>query len=516
MIDNYTQPLNDFDLIDSVDILRISSMERLNEQKKSQLEQFFTPAWVSRIMMSMLECHFSTIRILDAGAGVGSLLAASVATFAERSEKPSSIHVTAYEIDESLIKYLNETFQLCEEICRKHCIAFTSEIRQQDFIAESVEKLNKTLFSVSPEEPLFNCAVLNPPYRKIQAQSETRKLLRSVGIEASNLYTGFLALATHLLTTGGEIVAITPRSFCNGPYFKHFRKYFLKNMSLRHLHTFNSRKQIFKDNDVLQENIIVHAIKKTEHPEKVKITSINDSQTNYDSVNEVSYAEVVNPNDPEAFIHIITDQSGQQAANLMLQFNLSLSELGLNVSTGRVVDFRALAYIRSQEELSTVPLLYPIHIQSGLVTWPNTNLKKPNAIICSKESQELLVPNENYVIVKRFSAKEDKRRVIAAAYKASCFPYHHIGIENHLNYFHQDGRGLPIILAKGLAGFLNSTLLDIYFRQFNGHTQINATDLRNIKYPTLEQLNALGLAMPDGYLNQSELDQLVKRVLFGL
>ncbi|MGH2506948.1 MAG: hypothetical protein ACRDHZ_05975, partial [Ktedonobacteraceae bacterium] len=30
----------------------------------------------------------------------------------------------------------------------------------------------------------------------------------------------------------------------------------------------------------------------------------------------------------------------------------------------------------------------------------------------------------------------------------------------------------------------------------NGHTQVNATDLRNIKYPTRAQLEALGAKIP--------------------
>ena len=54
------------------------------------------------------------------------------------------------------------------------------------------------------------------------------------------------------------------------------------------------------------------------------------------------------------------------------------------------------------------------------------------------------------------------------------------GFENHLNYFHENGEGLPLDLAKGLAAFLNSDAVDQYFRIFSGHTQVNATDLRNL------------------------------------
>ncbi len=63
-----------------------------------------------------------------------------------------------------------------------------------------------------------------------------------------------------------------------------------------------------------------------------------------------------------------------------------------------------------------------------------------------------------------------------------------VGFENHLNYYHREGGGLPISLARGLVAYLNSSFADTYFRQFNGHTQVNATDLRSLRYPRIEQL----------------------------
>ena len=47
-------------------------------------------------------------------------------------------------------------------------------------------------------------------------------------------------------------------------------------------------------------------------------------------------------------------------------------------------------------------------------------------------------------------------------------------------------------MALGLAVYLNSTMIDNYFRQFNGHTQVNATDLRLLKYPSKKVLIDLG------------------------
>jgi len=89
-----------------------------------------------------------------------------------------------------------------------------------------------------------------------------------------------------------------------------------------------------------------------------------------------------------------------------------------------------------------------------------------------------------------------------------------VGIENHLNYFHRKNRGLNIALARGLAMYLNSSPVDSFFRQFNGHTQVNATDLRNIKYPSITTLEKLGANCTSEFPIQEEIDALVNRTVF--
>lgn len=113
---------------------------------------------------------------------------------------------------------------------------------------------------------------MNPPYKKINTGSTHRVALRKAGIETSNLYTAFLFLAALRLRNGGEMVAIVPRSFCNGPYFKPFRQAFLSMMALRHIHIFERRNSAFKGDEVLQENIILHAVKGAS-PSEVTLTT---------------------------------------------------------------------------------------------------------------------------------------------------------------------------------------------------------------------------------------------------
>jgi adenine-specific DNA-methyltransferase len=148
------------------------------------------------------------------------------------------------------------------------------------------------------------------------------------------------------------------------------------------------------------------------------------------------------------------------------------------------------------------------------VHWPKEKTRKPNAIVSNEQTRELLVPAGIYVLVKRFTAKEERRRIVACIYDSHQIEAPLVGFENHLNYFHVAGRGLPMALAKGLAAFLNSTVADVYFRQFNGHTQVNATDLRNLNYPAKAELESLGRRITEPALSQVELDALVEDELF--
>ena len=186
---------------------------------------------------------------------------------------------------------------------------------------------------------------------------------------------------------------------------------------------------------------------------------------------------------------------------------------GERESWTRKATLKASARCAFAAQNDTAPLIYPCHFNGGLVHWPKTGGRKPNAIRDTERTQELLVPGAIYVLVKRFTSKEERRRVVACIYDPRRVCSERVGFENHLNYFHARGRGLPMDLAKGLAAFLNSTLVDVYFRQFNGHTQVNATDLRNLRYPTRAELESLGRKIGDVFPKQAELDSLVKREL---
>jgi adenine-specific DNA-methyltransferase len=483
---------------EQVDTIRKDVAGRISQKRKSEFGQFMTPATVARFMASIFSPPtVQTARLLDAGAGIGSLSGAFLDRFASRDSGLQSIQVAAYEIDAGLRSYLVRTLADHQREITLDCSVFSG-----DFVEEAARLILEG-------KPRFSHAILNPPYKKINSASRHRLLLRQVGIETVNLYSAFVALTIKLMQPGGEIVAIIPRSFCNGPYYRPFRELLLAGTAIKRMHLFGARDRAFKDDDVLQENIII-MLERGGKQSSVTISTSTDDLFTDTTTHAYPFDQIVIPGDPEHFIHVPTSPEHSQL-EISPAIRRFLVETGLEVSTGPVVDFRLKEYLRPMPEQGTVPLLYPAHFSGQSIDWPKIGIKKPNAILRNSQTEKWLYPNGCYVVVKRFSSKEEKRRLVATVVYPEAFNSPMLGLENHLNVFHRHRKGIPENLARGLSVFLNSTQVDEQFRRFSGHTQVNATDLRLLKYPSRDALIWLGAwAKKQGDLAQDAIDQKIE------
>lgn len=478
--------------------------------------QFFTPPAVASLLAGMFKSAEGDVRLMDLGAGVGALTAAFVEDVLGRERKPRSLHLTVWEAEPEFIGRLEQVLEACVEAGRAAGVPTSYGLNHGDMLQEGARLVgDDDLFRGARRSGGFTHAIMNPPYRKINTDSEARRLLRRVGLETSNLYTGFLWLAARLLDPEGQMVAITPRSFCNGPYFIPFRERFFELMALERLHVFDRRNALFAGDEVLQENLIMYARRSARHPASVVLSSSDGLPAGGARSRPVPYSRVLNPADASRVVHLALDAADDGIREAVMSMPVSLAELGIAVSTGRVVDFRAKDFLRQNPGNQTVPLIYPVHFNGGCVHWPCPDSRKPNALMAVPETKELLVPNGVYVLVKRFTAKEERRRVVATVFQpeGSLAGFASVGFENHLNYFHARGQSLDKQFAIGLAIYLNSSLVDSYFRQFSGHTQVNATDLRSLRYPSTEQLSELAESIECRSHDQTATDAAVDEML---
>lgn len=473
------------DLLERAEARRTDSLARLDPEEQSTRGQYFTPHLAARIIAGLPRIPQSEcVRILDPGAGSGILTAALIERL--RTARPDlHIHITAVENDTVLYPVLRETLADIEALT-----GITSDLVSADFLSWALTTTER-----------FDLVIQNPPYAKLRTGSDPQKLLRAAGISVPNIYAAFLALGLRLLHDGGQQVAITPRSWMNGTYYSPFRHEFVQTAGIDAMHTFESRSKVFGDTGVLQEFIVVSATR-GRTPDDVVIHTSHDHSTEPSS-RTVPYGDIVTPD----FIHVpATEKDARAVAWMTAHATHTLADLGLTVSTGRVVDFRSREMLHREQVYGAVPMVQATHLRDGVTQHP-IGAKKPEWFHTDPATAaKLLVPGGTYVLIKRFSAKEERRRVVSAVWRSA----EDVAFDNKLNYVHQEGHGLDAQTARGLVVFLNSSQLDSYFRVFSGHTQVNATDLRLMRFPSLDQLRALAAV---GSHDQREIDAAVEATL---
>ena len=115
--------------------------------------------------------------------------------------------------------------------------------------------------------------------------------------------------------------------------------------------------------------------------------------------------------------------------------------------------------------------------------------------------------------MNRFSAKEQRHRIYASYLRSG------VGFvaDNKLNYVHQGTSRQTVPLddkaARGLTLWLSSSIIDEWYRQVSGSTQVNATDLRQMPCPTKNQLATLSDLLPvSNDVGQDRIDETIERL----
>jgi adenine-specific DNA-methyltransferase len=321
-----------------------------------------------------------TINILDPGAGSGILSCSLINELKSKNEK-ININADAYEIDNSILNELETSYQIVKKY---NDVGYN--IINKNFISDIGSDI------LWGRSKYYDMIIMNPPYKKISAHSEYRNVLHDIGIETINTYSAFMAIAIKLLSENGILTAIVPRSFCNGLYFLPFRRYINNNTAIQHIHIFESRKDNFKDENVLQENIII-VLKKTKVKPK-EITLSYSKEKNLSSFYEhnVSVNLVIDENDTQCFISI--PSYNQNIENIPLIY--SNRDIGFEISTGPIVDFRMKERLTYDVNEGDIPLLYAIHIRNQKITWPVIS-KKPNAIILNAIEKKNIVLRRDFI-----------------------------------------------------------------------------------------------------------------------
>ncbi len=407
-------------------------------------------------------------------------------------------------------------------------IALTFEVRHSDFVLDSAvaleatSKANEQWDNREGKKTQYDLVISNPPYFKMRKEDPRAVAGASVVRGQPNIYAMFMAISAELLSINGTLVFIAPRSFASGPYFRRFREVFFQRMIPKAIHLFESRKDVFKNQTVLQENLII-AAQRGADPRALDGGQVNVSHSKgaHDLADRkrlvVDVDSVLDLGSENIELSIPLSSEDLHLVDAMRKWPNTLHSLGLEVSTGPVVPFRATQYLAHNALGNfTAPLLWMQHVRPMRTAWPSPTVNKPQWIRVERGSMKLLVPDATYVLLRRFSAKEERRRLVAAPLTMGALSVDVLGLENHLNYIRGVTRGLDEELAYGLSALLNSTFLDRYFRISNGNTQVSATELRAMPLPGERDIRSIGAeiqVLPTSGIDLRRLDGLVARTL---
>lgn len=460
-------------------------IQEMPKQERKKYGQFFTSRETACFMADLFTIpdDIEQVSILDAGAGTG-ILSCALVECLQRRTNLKSIKLTCYENDVRILELLKTNLDYIK--CQSK-IEFSYQIITDNYITSQYMDFNE-LIGANPNSVKYDIVIGNPPYMKISKDAPEATAMPTVCYGAPNLYFLFATMGLFNLKNDGEMVYIIPRSWTSGAYFSKFREYFLTNGKLEHIHLFVSRNKVFDKEDVLQETIIIKVKKSKEELKNVTITT---SQTNNDFHNitklRVPYDVVVSGK--EKYVYLVTDEKEISVLEKLNKWDNTLLSMGLKMKTGLTVDFRNRDILRNEKEEGAIPLFYSQHIKEGIVQFP---IEKEHEYVVT-DKRGLLQKNRNYLFVKRFTAKEERRRLQCGIYLSKRYPeYEKISTQNKINFIDGLTNDLSECVVYGLYVLFNSTVYDLYYRILNGSTQVNSTEINTIPIPDIDIIQKIG------------------------
>ena len=442
---------------------------------------YLTPPETAMLMAQQLPRNLSTLTVLDPGSGAG-ILSAAICQSATENPHLSHIHVDAWETSPILAQLTLSTLEHTKEWLRPKGISLTFTVTPENFL------LNRKI--MDSQRP-YDAVISNPPYRKLSRKESLTTADNNFTHGHPNAYTAFMAHSTQLLRPSGTAVFLVPRSFTSGRIFQNFRKDLFRCAAPTGLHLFQSRTHIFKDQEVIQENLII-TLTPTDSPDRpdhIRVTHIQDTGNSQPDPLEIPTDLILQPGKHHLPIPIPVTHQDIHTLRALRDLPDTLASLGLRASTGKVIIFRHLQFLTDHpDQHNTVQLFHLHQITPMHLDINRTRKGKPRYLRIDRGTKKLLIPSSTCVLTRRFSPKEQHPRIIAAPFITDGRTKTPLALENHLNYIHSPATPMEPGLAAGLAAYLNSDPAHQWASLHLGNNHIGAADLNGMPLPSRDQL----------------------------
>lgn len=477
---------------------------------------FFTPPALVERLLDLVEqsgVDWLGDRVVDPAAGGGAFIAPVATRIASRlvSGGRSSAEIVAaveervsgVEID-PFLGWLAWVF--LEVALWPHCLAAHRRLPNPVRAGSALELT---------DDSRSHLVIGNPPFGKLTLPDSLRKRFARSLFGHANLYGVFTDLAVRLATPRGIVGYVVPSSFLAGQYFQRLRHLLATEAPPLAIDFIADRADVF--DNVLQETVLV-VLGPGKEISEVMVHFLQP--TSLDGPCEVSpvgqFPLPVNPCQPWLLPRRSEDIALLKRAMAMPH---RLADYGYEVSTGPLVWNRHRRQLAAQAGVERLPILWAESVQPtgtfrfaadrrGHVPW-----------FALAQRQEHLVQRRPCVLIQRTTAKEQRRRLIAAVLPAAFLDTHGgVVIENHVNVLRRvrvDSNALEeSAMLDAIAAFLNSAVADQLFRCVSGSVAVSAYELEALPLPDPDAMEQLA-ALASQSAAPSSIDRFLKKVYFG-
>lgn len=458
----------------------------LPAERRSTYGIFYTPPALTRRLLSLATSagvDWSTATVLDPACGGGAFLtpvALMIRNALGRVDSRSVFehlakHVSGFEID--------------------HFGAWISHVLLEAALIDLCREVGKRLPPVVStcdalfQEPRGNevdLVIGNPPYGRMTLTAELRTLYARSLYGHANAYGVFIDLAARWCRPGGAVALVTPTGFLGGQYFRELRAVLAQEAPPVAIDVVRSRKGVFSD--VLQETLLgVYRRGIAARPAAVSIVSLETpTEAETEPTGELILPE--NPRDPWL---LPRHASHSHLIRRMRAMRHRLADYGYAVSTGPLVWNRHKDQLHGSDVAGTVPIIWAESISADGTFRYRVDKRNHKPFLKPNEKQGWLLTSSSCVLVQRTTAKEQRRRLIAAELPADFLAKHEaVSVENHLNMV-KPVRGKPLVPPGVIAALLNSNIVDEAFRCISGSVAVSASELEALPLPAPEAVAGL-------------------------
>ena len=339
----------------------------------------------------------------------------------------------------------------------------------------------------------FDLVIGNPPYGRVKLSTEDRARYRRSLYGHANLYGLFTDLALSYARPGGVVAYVTPTSFLAGEYFKNLRALLGTEAYPVTADFIALRKGVFED--VLQETLLA-TYRKGGTNEPAQAFEVMTDKSGPAQVTPTGW--FVLPDDPSQPWLLPRTPAQATLIDQLRLMSHRLADWGYGVSTGPLVWNRFKPQLRRKPGRGSLPLIWAESITSdGRFVFKAEKKNHEPYFAPAGPIDDWLITRDSCVLLQRTTAKEQSRRLIAAALPADFLAKHKaVVIENHLNMV-RPIVNTPPVSAEVLAAFLNSAAADRAFRCVSGSVAVSAYELESIPLPSPNALKPLAALLAD-------------------